>query len=233
MTPNEIRLSHRVKRAINRIVLLPVRVRFRWSNRKRLDIWAGAVAQIRKLHDQSKELGLENIRRLHNVSLFVLLVDQDLHWLTSEMIHAVGDEHRKFIARQMAALLYEATEDLPALLGGDYRSALRAIGVDQEFFPTLNAISKQFNAFKQKHASELQEIRNLVGAHRDHNAIAQMTLIEELRPLRIQGLAAEFSVPIRALADWLTRLTANTGRFEVLLRDLGEKVKRGKAGTGP
>ena len=218
------------------IVMIPVRLRFWWRNRHRLRIWEDAVASTRKIYDRAGNLGLEKHRRIYNVSLYVLLLDFDLFCLSSDMINAKNHWRRKFVARQMAVLLYEAVEDLPALLGGDYRNALTAIGVESSVISELNAITKQLAQFRQEHASDLQEIRNLAGAHRDHNAGAQLVLLDTLEPLHVYKLGANLSGSIRLLADWLVNLTLATGRREVVFQEYlkkGQPSNKTPQRTGP
>ena len=199
--------------------MAPKRVRFGWRNRKRLEAWEEAVGKIRQLHERSKAMGLPNVARFHNASLFVLLIDQDLHWLVVQMHRALDEVERLFVARQMAVLLYEAAEDLPQVFGKDYRESLQTLHLEGDFLQDINSITKQVNDFKKKHSAHLKEIRSAIGAHREHDAIAQLDLIETIRPLVIMQLGVEISVPIRALAEVLIKLTVRAGGFDVLLRD--------------
>ena len=164
----------------------------------------------RRIYDKAGNLGLENYRRIYNVSLYVLLLNYDLFSLSSDMVNAKDLRRRKFVARQMAVLLYEAVDDLPVLLGGDFRDALIAIGVEPRVFSELNAITKQLAQFRRDHASALNEIRNLAGAHRDHNAGAQLVLLDTIDPLHVYKLWFDLSGSIDLLFVWLLKLTLAT-----------------------
>ena len=164
----------------------------------------------RRIYDKAGNLGLENYRRIYNVSLYVLLLNYDLFSLSSDMVNAKDLRGRKFVARQMAVLLYEAVDDLPVLLGGDFRDALNAIGVEPRVFSELNAITKQLAQFRRDHASDLNEIRNLAGAHRDHNAGAQLVLLDTIDPLHVYKLWFGLSGSIDLLFVWLLKLTLAT-----------------------
>jgi hypothetical protein len=212
-----------VRTLLDRFFLFPVRLRVRWRNRHRLRVWENAVTSIRHIYERSSEFGLAHHRRIYNVALYVLLLDHDLASLGADMVSATNEWRRKFIARQLATILYEAIEDLPALLGRDFRSSLAAVGLDDAGIKELNTIMGQLNTFKRDHSKELQHLRNFAGAHRDHDAGAQLRILDELVPLAVFELGAQFYGPVGQLVDWLTKLTAATGRIEVLLQQYIDK----------
>jgi hypothetical protein len=178
-----------------------------------LRAWESTLGTFRRIHDQCTQFRLEHHALIYNVALYILLLEHDLASLGDDMVHATNDWRRKFVARQMAALLYEAIEDLPALLGTRMRHGLTELRVDSSLVSELNSIMKLLNQFKAEHATELQQLRNLVGAHRDHDAGAQLRILDDLQPLTIFGLQASFYVPFRQLVGWLTKLTTTTGRL--------------------
>jgi hypothetical protein len=131
--------------ALERIVGLPYRLRFRWRNRGRERKQFDTLRAVRNLFEKAESIGLHNTRRIHNVALYALLLDQDLWQFNSDMVLAVGEHRRQFVARHLAVLLYEGSQQLPELLGTDYRESLRAVGVPDTGFEELNGVSAGFN----------------------------------------------------------------------------------------
>jgi hypothetical protein len=203
-------------------VLLPYRIRLRWNKRGRKRHRDAAIRSVRSLVEKSGTL-FNHTRRIHNVSLYALLLDQDLSMLTDDMVLAVGQQRRVFVARNLAVLLYESSEDLPALLGRDYRESLRTLAIPDEWFDELNKASKQLSRFKDEHREFLKRIRNLIGAHRDKDAIAQIEAMETLEPLDVMRLAAKLQGPLNLLVNLQIKLTLHTGNLSVLGRDLFSK----------
>ena len=78
---------------------------------------------MRKTLQQASDTNAANIKILFNVSLYLLLLDQDLAYFTNDLVQAIGDRRRAFIAKQEAVLLYEAAEDVRQLLGQEFRAA--------------------------------------------------------------------------------------------------------------
>jgi hypothetical protein len=205
------------------LVLLPVRWRVFRHDRRRRPVFEGAVRTIQHTHAQAATLGLTNLTRLYNVALFILLLDADLSQLSSDMVNASTDRRRKFVARQMAVLLYEVAKDLPELLGKDFRAGLVDLNLGGDTVSSLDQIRKRLGQFKDQHSVQLNQIRSLVGAHREHDAIAQLQLLETLKPLEIFALAAEFSGSLRELVTWMTDVMGTTGRLDSVVRQLVSK----------
>lgn len=204
------------------------RIRFRWRERRRVRELRKAIASLRKVYKGVEELGLKNIKNIHNVALYVLLLELDWAILNWDMMHATDHWRRTFVARQMAVFLFEASEDLTQLLGRDYREALHSMNVGHETIDELGRISSQLNQFRHEHEKTLKRIRQFIGAHRDHDAGAQLDILDNLEPLSIYGLAGEFYVPLRALADFQVRLTLIAGNLKILLDQFLNKTKPNK-----
>lgn len=222
---SNIQFSHQVRRIITWVVMAPKRARFSWTHRAHLDASDKVVVSVRKLCARSREMGMENLACVHNASLFVLLLDQDFHWLRTQMMQALDEPERMFVARQIALLLFEASEDLPQVFGRDYREALAALHFGQKVLPELDAIMKGVNKFKREHAAALKQIRTLVVAHREQDALVQLEALEGVRPLSLMELAAEFYVSLRSLTDLLVKVTLMTADIGVFARDYLKKAK--------
>jgi len=205
-------------------MFVPYRIRHKWNKRGRKRLRDSAIRSVRSLVEKSGSL-FSHSRRIHNVTLYVLLLDQDIAALTDNMMRAVSQERRIFVARSLAVLLYEASHDLPNLLGGDYRESLLTLSIPDEWFDEGKEVSKRLNRFKNEHREFLGKIRNLVGAHRDNDAITQLEAMEALDPLEVMRLAARLQEPLNLLISLQMKLTSHAGATPVLLRDFLSKPK--------
>lgn len=224
MSPALLLLPRRSYDLLLWIYLQPARIRFRWRERRRLAASTRALASLQKLYTQAAELGLDNVKQVHNVGMYILLLDLDLTTLSWYMLHARYNWQRGFAARQIAVILHEASRRLPQLVGGNYRKGLQSLGVRAEVFNELNTISKQLNCFRAEHERALGIIRNFVGAHRDEDAAAQLKIIAGLQPLEIFGLVGDFYLPLRQLVDFQIRLTVFLANLRVLLKQYLHKA---------
>jgi hypothetical protein len=119
--------SERVKNAIERIVLLPVRVRHRRKARAKHRARIDVLTTLRRTLEGAARLKAGNTTTVFNVGMYLLLLDQDIAYFTDDLICAIGDRRRAFLAKQEAILLYEAAEDLPQLLSREFRGAVNAL----------------------------------------------------------------------------------------------------------
>lgn len=119
-----------------------------------------------------------------------------------------------------AVLLYEAAEDVPQLLGREFRTAINALGVPPEDLARINAVSSELNKFWQRHRDFLGKIRNALAAHREHNAMMYSERLDELKPLEVMARAVELSGFLEQLVQALTAVARLTSNPTVILRDM-------------
>jgi len=152
--------------------------------------------------------------------LYLLLLDQDLAYFTDDLVYAIGDRKRAFLAKYEAILLYEAAEDLPQLLGREFRDAVKALGASAEQLGRLNSVSSELSRFWQTHREFLGTIRNALGAHRDHDTLRYSDTLNTLKPLAVMTRAAELSQLLRQLVGVVTELVALTANPAVIAQDM-------------
>lgn len=211
-------LETRARDFLLRFYMLIPRIKFRWKERRRAKAMREAVSAMRRIRAGAVQLELPNVIKAYNLGLYILLLELDWAEMNWDMIHASNDWRRKYVARQMAVLLYEASEDLTQLLGQNYRDTLKSLGIGSELLQELGQISRQLNRFKESNQVFLKRIRTFVGAHRDHDAAAQLDILDSLEPLKVYSLAGDFYAPLRALVDLQVRLIPLVGNIESLLK---------------
>ena len=168
----------RLAAAIEYVVLLLVRVRYRRKARTRRLARQQAIATTHRALIGAAGLHARNSQTIFNVGLYVLLLDDDLACFTDDLVCAIDDRRRRFTAKHEAVPLYEAAQDLPQLLGKDFRSAIAALGADDTLTKRLNEASSGLHRFSNEHRSVLNDIRNVVAAHREHDALAYVRTLE-------------------------------------------------------
>lgn len=108
------------------VFMLPVRRRHFRRSRLRHKVRASTIATVTSTLRNATNAKAESTRKVFNVGLCLLLLDQDLADFTDDLIDARSDQRRRLIARHEAVLLYEAAEDLPQLLGKEFRNGVMA-----------------------------------------------------------------------------------------------------------
>ena len=154
------------------------------------------------------------------MALYLLQIDQDLAYFTTDMVDAIGDRRRAFVAKHEAVLLHEAAEDIPQLLGKKFRDAIAALSVPPERLQAINAVSADLNKFWRTHREFLGRIRNVLAAHREQDALAYANALDSIKPLEVMHRAAELSQLLEILIQQLIAMGQLTSSPAVILTDI-------------
>jgi hypothetical protein len=219
-----------LKNVIERAVLLPVRLRHRRRAHLKHKPRAEALATTTKTLEQATALKAESVRRVYNVALYLLLLDQDVADFTDDLVNAIGDRRRRFIAKHEAVLLYEAAEDLPQLLGKEFRRAVVALRTPEDLVKGLNDVSSDLNKFWQQQCEFLRSIRNAVAAHREQDALRYQQILEAVEPVEVMQRAADLSVHLERLITVLTKIALLTSSPAAIMQDMLSSSQRVDAG---
>jgi len=203
------------------------RRRARATAREKTKARIAALAAVRKTLQQASDANAKNIKTVFNVSLYLLLLDDDLAYFTNDLVQAIGDRRRTFIAKQEAVLLYEAAEDVRQLLGREFRTAVRTLNVPQEIIDRINSVTTGLNRFWDQHREFLKTIRNVLAAHREHDALRYVNDLESLKPLDVMNRAVEFSQLLELLLQELIKIVKLTCNPAVILGDILPLARKG------
>ena len=214
---------------VEAVLFLPIRVRRRLQSWRRFRVRSEATEGIRRSLEGFTDLNADSHRALFNVALYLLLLDQDLSDFTDDLVCSMGERRRVFVAKQEAALLYEAAEDLPQLLGKSFRDAIRVLGISDQQQRHLDLASSELSKFWQKEREFLGSIRNAVAAHREHDALGYLEALEGVKPLEVMARGADLSERIESLVKVIGDIAgAASGPHAIL----GDMIAHGKNRAG-
>jgi hypothetical protein len=204
--------------------MVPKRARFRWRNRKRREITEFLINTLQKRCDEARRAGVQSYLTIYNVGLFIALFEQDLSAYSEGIFFARSEWHRQFFARGMAVLLHEGATDFPEMLGKAYRKCILDLDLESHWIDKLNKIGSQLSLFRKSHVEFLSEVRNYVGAHRDHNALTQIEVLAKFTAFDVYKLGADFSQPLRDLTHFYIGLLTRLHQPSVMLRSVLKAV---------
>lgn len=185
---------------------------------RRIPKLENTIAVLRAQHSNAIKEELLHYERIYNVNLYLLVLEYDVAILRNDALFSFRLWKKKFVARQLATLLYEASQDIPKLLGKNFRDSLASIDIDERELELFSKITKNLNKYKNDNRELLQKLRNFVGAHRDKDAAKQLEIIEEVELLNIMELTASFYENIRELSPFMIRVIVRLGDREILIR---------------
>jgi hypothetical protein len=226
-----VEAMERLVDVLERVVNFPTRVRHRLRARPRNKARRSAIAVAADTLRKAGDLKAEGSKTVWNVGLYLLFLDADLAQFTNDLVCAVGDRRRRFVAKHEAILLYEAAEDLRQLLGKGFRTALAGLGVQGGLLREVGGVSSDLNEFWRRHREFLGGIRNALAAHRDHDSLKYMDLLERVEPLEVMARAVEFSALLERLIRVLTEIALSRSDIGSILKDVIDSNR--SARTGP
>jgi hypothetical protein len=162
----------------------------------------------------------KNIKTVFNVGLYLLLIDQNIAYFTNDLVCAIGDRRRAFLAKHEAVLLYEAAKDIPQLLGHEFRDAVKALGISPEQIFRLNEISSKLNRFWLRNREFLGTIRSALAAHRDHDAVQYTDALDLVKPFEVMARAADLFELLENLVKVITDLASLTTGPAAIIGDM-------------
>jgi len=93
--------------------------------------------------------------------------------------------------RLLAMTMIECVEDIPQVLGKDFRNALSSVDSDAEKKKRLNEFTSRLADFRKTHEHDLRYVRTIAAAHRDHDVKRQLEVIETIDTRRLMDLSQE------------------------------------------
>lgn len=212
-------LSERSMNPLSLVVIPYNRIKHIVGERQRLKQLERTIETIRAQHAAAGQRGLKEFQRIHNVGLYLLIFEYDMAILRNDALFSVRKWKKSFVARQMAVTLYEASHDIPHLLGKEFRANLKAIDIGEHEWAQFNSLNKEFHAFGSTHRKMLKELRNYVGAHRDNDAALQLSIIEDVDLLEVMELAGDLYTVIRRFLPFLIAVTNRMSNLQVVLKN--------------
>lgn len=117
---------------------------------------------------------------LWNTCLYLNMAAHDLSVLVEDLAFERDNWRRRLLARNLAVLAYESTEDIQFLLGKTFREALEKLGVLSQFELRLRDTRKPLDLFWKEHQASLKQVRVTSAAHRDHDGVAMLNTVKSI-----------------------------------------------------
>ncbi|HNQ62194.1 MAG TPA: hypothetical protein PKJ62_07370 [Bacteroidia bacterium] len=145
-----------------------------------------------------------------NSCLFVNLAYHDLSILTYDLSFEREEWKRLFIARSLSLLLYEIAEDISEIFGKKYHNALSTLSVSNELIDNLHTSIKPINSFRNEKSELLKRIRNVSAAHKDHDALTQLEVIENIDIFELISIGLKMAIYLNNIGKVTSRIIDQT-----------------------
>lgn len=156
--------------------------------------------------------GWDTHARLWNIGIYINMTAHDLSATIWRLCQERDPWARKLDSRHLALIVYEFTDDLRHMLGGQIRQALSTLGVLDNYDAELRSVRKPLDDFHAKHAADLNCIRIMAAAHREQDGIALLETVEQLDVWETISLGLELSRIVDDVAALLQRIFTETSK---------------------
>lgn len=166
------------------------------------EIAINGVRNIRvEFADKAHSLSL----RIVDAQLFLYLQSYDLT-VYHKNYSATGFEFEKKLFCRLAAMnLYEFIADTREMLGKNFRNEVKT-KLPNTDFSKLNSLMARLNNFDFLYGAEIKAIRNAVIAHREHEPLKQIEVIEKIDVESFLSHIANFYLLSRDINAYLSEL---------------------------
>jgi hypothetical protein len=161
---------------------------------------------LRETRAKAEKASMPKAVMIFNAAQFALIVQYDISALAHDALLSPDGWRRKLYCRFLALTLTEAVEDLSEILGWKFRQAVHGVFIDPELDKRTQALTKAMGTFTASYNKLLRELRHNVAAHRDHDASAQLRMIESVDCAQILDVTCEFVEQNRLICDLLLEL---------------------------
>ncbi|MBP1631314.1 MAG: hypothetical protein H6Q15_2207 [Bacteroidetes bacterium] len=171
------------------------------------------ILVIKKIKKLAADKGTNDHVILWNVFGFINILSYDLVSVGYSLLFETKKWQKVYFARQVVLLMYEALNDIPDILGKDFKNIFKDISEANNYLMELKSLQKEFGKFKTIHFENLKQIRMNIIAHRDPDIDNQLHYIETIDPYEIINIMLDFENILRSISDHLQKLMVRTIKF--------------------
>jgi hypothetical protein len=214
-------------RWLGRLLMALIVGRNRWrllkAERRRVPEIESAIELFYEQAVKYRRDGWAHRARLANVSLFILVLERDIAEYKVEMVSSLERWRLRLTARNVALLLYEMSEDLPELLGKEFRESIEFFDLPQPLLDELTGLRRDLNKWAQANRALLKtQIRDICAGHRETDAVVLLDAINSINPMDVFRISGEFYDVLRRLINWLIQVTTHIRDLKVMLKEIRE-----------
>ena len=159
--------------------------------------------------------------RIANIALFLLVLERDMAEYKLEMVSSLEGWRLRLTARNVGLLLYEMSEDLPELLGKEFRKSIEFFELPQPLVDEFTVLRRLLNKWANTNRAFLgNQVRNVCAGHRDLDAVKLLETINAIDPVDVFRISGEFYDILKPLSNWLVKVITHIRGLKVMLKEI-------------
>ena len=150
---------------------------------------------------EAKKQNLYNVELIWNAAGYINTCSFDLAVAGEALMFERDAWKRRYYSRMAAVNIYEASLDIPKIVGKEFRYEVCKLPRGSEFIEELGSTLKKFNKFRINNSAWLKDVRVCCAAHRDKDISEQLRVIFEISPTKVLKIMAEFDALLNELGS--------------------------------
>jgi len=204
------------------ILALPKR-EFRKKSKRKVHVVTNALRTCSDNCRKIERLEMHGVRlpeilKLYEASQFCLMYEADLTILICDAVCRSERWESHPYGRLLAMTMLECVEDIPQVLGKEFRNALFTLDSDAAKKARLNNFVSQLANFRKTHEHDLRYIRTIAAAHRDHDVRRQLEVIDTIDIRRLMDLSKELVSILVLFTELMTDVLVELNVWKQVLK---------------
>lgn len=180
--------------------------KFKSSFKKSYSDLEKKIEMTKQVVNHAKRNKWNEVELIWNIFGFILLTSYDLKIAGERLILENSPRIKKYFVQQLCILFSEVIQDINQLLGKNFFVALDKMIIPEEKLANIKNAKKEFSRLTEVYKKDLASIRNFVGAHKEHDFLKQIEVIDFINPNKFMKLMSEFDDALNKLADAMSPL---------------------------
>jgi hypothetical protein len=215
--------NSRVLTWLESAVLAIPRRNFRNESKRKLQAIRKALRTCLNTRSKIEALEMHGVKlpellKLYDASQFCMMYEADLTILICDMVCRTDRWESHLYGRLLAMTMVECVEDIPQVLGKDFRNALFSVDSDAEKKKRLKEFTSQLIDIRKTHERDLRYVRTVAGAHRDQDVKRQFQVIETIDTRRLMKLAKELIGTLVLFTRLMTDVQRELNVWKLILK---------------
>jgi hypothetical protein len=147
------------------------------------------LSKLNKEAIRASKNGAISFTELNRIGMYYAIAQMDIAVLRSKLIAELNPICANVYSRQLAILLFEYIDDYSVILGRDFRLIAEILPNAASHLAALKANGLEMRKIRKQYKPILEEIRNNVAAHKDHDGTKQYRIMNSINPKDMANVA--------------------------------------------
>lgn len=191
--PKNLQVKNSWKRCLRSLTTFPQRFSARRRIHHKIASIDAIIFELQVYYKEAQDTGNDSYAYMASASIYLLDLERDLLGLMKGSLFEVGAQTRREVAgRLMALQLYEASRNVPRLMGKLLKNMVAELPEDAEHRRDIEIALRAIHIFYGQQRPHMNRLRSLKRAQSRLDGYRHRTIMTQLSPWVVDGLLCDF-----------------------------------------